>query len=78
MRRGQIKSEHAGLRGRNDVRESGAKTVARVKMGNEARQPAGNRGFRLEANQAKWTTEGYGGTVTTDEAADIQSNARQR
>ena len=74
------RSEHPALRGRQQPETPGAVTVARVMRKAEAGHGAGSKTtgsarFRLESNQAKHTTEGYGGTITTDAAETINQNS---
>jgi hypothetical protein len=74
------RTEHAPLRGRAQPEVAGVRTVARVMAKAEASHAKGSKTtesarFRLEPNQAKHTTEGYGGTVTTDPAETIQQNS---
>jgi hypothetical protein len=71
------KTEQPPLRGRSQPETAGVKAVAAAKRKNEARQPAGGKPFMLGPNQAKHITEGYGGSITTDPAGDIQANIRQ-
>jgi hypothetical protein len=77
VRKPYAKTEHAALRGRAQPETPGVKAVAAAKRKNEARQPAGGKPFMLGPNQAKHATEGYGGSITTDAAEDIQANVRQ-
>lgn len=77
MRKPYAKTEQPALRGKAQPETPGTAAVMRAKMANERRQPAGDKAFLLGPNQAKHVTEGYGGSVTTDPAQDIQTNARQ-
>lgn len=74
------RTEQPPLRGRAQPETAGAKTVARVMGRAEASHAKGSKTtesarFRLESNQAKHTTEGYGGSITTDPAETINQNS---